>query len=31
MILPIRLYIDKVLHMPCDVITDFTNLQDLAE
>ena len=31
MILPVRLYIDKVLHMPCDVITDFTNLQDLAE
>jgi peptide deformylase len=30
-ILPVRLYIDKVLHMSCDPVTDFTNLQDLAE
>ena len=31
MILPVRLFIDPVLHRSCDVLTDFTNLQDLAE
>jgi peptide deformylase len=30
-ILPIRLFIDPVLHKPCEPITDFSNLQELAE
>ena len=27
---PVRLYIDPVLHKPCDLITDFTGLDNLA-
>jgi peptide deformylase len=30
MILPIRLYTDKILKQPCDLITDFTGLDKLA-
>lgn len=27
---PVRLYIDPILHKPCDLITDFTGLDNLA-
>ena len=30
-ILPVRLYTDKILHQPCEVITDFSNLEELAQ
>lgn len=30
-ILPVRLFIDPILHKPCELITDFSNLQELAE
>lgn len=30
-ILPVRLYIDPVLHRICEPITNFSNLQELAE
>jgi peptide deformylase len=30
-ILPVRLFIDPILHQPCQPVTDFSNLQELAE
>lgn len=31
MILPVRLYTDKILHKSCEPIIDFTNLESLAQ
>ena len=31
MIFPVRLFTDPILHKPCELLTDFSNIQELAE